>query len=408
MALTQVRAQIQVEWYTLIYNPDTGRYEVEFTAQGTSFHQPGGYYPATVEMSNDSGRTESITSDILKSLRLVVQETVAPTLTLISPLPGWIATNAPTLVFEAKDEEDGSGINPDSFTPSGAIVELIQGGYRFTWTPTIPLKEGPNTITASVADNDGNISTVSAAYSVDSVPPEISLIYPDAHRVVDVPEWLFQVKASDSGSGLALVTAGGVDMVEIDGVWTLNVPLEIGENYITVTATDMVGNQSSEDVYMIRLITDRVPADAEQVRTFYLRTIAKKSMNQWTAAEKEWFFHSLIKGAYNYSDFNRVGIALHYLKKELAKHGFAPYVNARTDWTIGPIQPDSTVEAYRKSVESVGTCQKWIPVLEIPSTMDNLTTDGANQLEKILVHADSYLPRYKTMWTSGEITCGEF
>ena len=95
MALTQVRARIGTEWVTLTYNDATGRYEGTLTPPGTSIHQPGGYYSVEVEATNDSGDTASISGTQLASLRLVVQETTAPVVTLVFPAQGYLTTSAP-------------------------------------------------------------------------------------------------------------------------------------------------------------------------------------------------------------------------------------------------------------------------------------------------------------------------
>ena len=88
MALTQVRVKLENTWTVLTYNAATGRYEAELTAPGTSIHQPGGYYSLTVEARNATGQTASLSGEQYKALRLVVRETAAPTLTLLSPPAG--------------------------------------------------------------------------------------------------------------------------------------------------------------------------------------------------------------------------------------------------------------------------------------------------------------------------------
>lgn len=399
MALTQVRARLGDQWVTLTYNEVTGRYEVKFTAPGTTIHDPGGYLPAEVEITNASGRTESIDADTLKTLRLVVRETDAPTLTLISPPPGWLTTNTPTMVFEATDEEGGSGIDPLTFSPTGGSLEEIPGGYRYTWTPPEPWPEEPRTVTASVSDYDGNVATLTAAYNVDTIPPELYVRYPDAHRVVDVPSWRFTVTASDGESGVESVTAGGVEMEDRGGTWTMDVPLKIGENYIEVSARDAAGNTTTETVYMIRLITDRTPADKSPLLALYQRPVW-----EWSEAELEWFNTALQKGAYNDTDMNRVGVAVRYLKAELEKRGYAPRASTKIDWTVedGPTDPE--LDTYLGGVISVASVQP-LAVPEIPTTMDELSIEGANQIEAALVYADSHFPRY-VAWTSGETACG--
>ena len=44
MALTQIRAQINGQWYTLSWNETTRKYDAELTLVGTSMRENGGYF----------------------------------------------------------------------------------------------------------------------------------------------------------------------------------------------------------------------------------------------------------------------------------------------------------------------------------------------------------------------------
>ena len=85
MAIQQVRAQINGQWYTLTLQAN-GKYEASITAPGaTSFNQPGGYYDVTVEATNTAGTTGTANAGTLDGLKLYVKETVAPVITILSP-----------------------------------------------------------------------------------------------------------------------------------------------------------------------------------------------------------------------------------------------------------------------------------------------------------------------------------
>lgn len=114
MAITKVRVNLEGVWTTLTYNSSTARWEGNITPAGTSIHQPGGYFSLTAEATNSNGQTDTLTGSQIQSLRLVVRETTAPVVTLISPAQGWLTTNTPRFVFEASDEAGGSGIDTSS------------------------------------------------------------------------------------------------------------------------------------------------------------------------------------------------------------------------------------------------------------------------------------------------------
>ena len=406
MALTQVRARIGTEWVTLTYNDATGRYEGTLTPPGTSIHQPGGYYSVEVEASNDSGDTASISGAQLASLRLVVQETTAPVVTLVSPAQGYLTTPAPVVVFSAVDETGGSGIDPDS---AAALVDGVSvactaeeagGGYTVT-VACSGLSDGPHTVTLSISDYDGNIGTASAAYTVDTVPPVLVLRRPGLHRVVDVDSVVVAGEAWDVTAPEVTVTVDGVPVTVTDGKFSATVPLAVGENTITVTATDGAGLTASAEVYMIRLVTDRAEAYIAA-----LTALMAKPLETWTEAEFAWYNEAVQRGAYNDEDLNRVGVAVRYLSGELERRGYIADTAPKTDWSQADAPTVPQMAAYLADVETVRAAQG-LEMPGIPATMRRLTVDGANQIEAALVAVDAVFHNYFA-WSAGEISCGGY
>ena len=91
----------------------------------------------------------------------------------------------------------------------------------------------------------------------------------------------------------------------------------------------------------------------------------------------------ITKGAYNYSDLNRVERAVKEIS-EIVGLGLV----TKTDWTIQDIP--STVEMVRY-LQNISTIRELIPdvsnIPDVPVTMNNLTFDSANNIEKILLAA---------------------
>lgn len=426
MALTQVRAKIGEDWLTLTLNEATGRYEAQTTAQGTSVHQPGGYWPGEAEATNAGGETATATAANMSGLRFVVREETAPTLILISPAPGYLQTNAPVFVWEATDEAGGSGVDSDSFSLDGATAVAIEGGYRFTWTAAWP--DGPHTVTASVSDYDGNETTISGAYLVDTVPPELYLTKPYQRHVTDAESVFVAGVVSDVTSGIKAVTVGG------EAVWppaggvgetilsqaapassfakgvlpaaagtesfSAVVPLAVGENTIPVVVTDGAGNQTTGSVYMIRLITDRTQADAD-----YLQTLIAKAWDDFTDGEKA-YWDGVVRGGYNDEDYNRVGKAVEVLTAELVRRGYAPGTSPKTDWTEGDAPTEDDLDTYLGNVTKIRAAQP-IDAPPVPPDWEDPTVEEANDIEKILVETDKLFPHYFA-WTAGELTAGGY
>lgn len=403
MALTQVRAKLGEQWVTLTYNGATGRYGAELTAPGTSHNQPGDYHPVTVEITSSSGATATATAEVMPALRLEVNEATAPVLTLVSPAPGYLQTGTPAIVFEAVDEPGGSGVNPDSLSLAGAAAAAIPNGYRFTWTPPGGWADGPHTVTASVRDFDGNSAAVSRAYIVDTVPPALYLQKPFQRHVVDDEAVTVAGEVWDATSSPVAVTVAGNAVPVSGGRFSVKVPLAIGENTIPIVATDGAGNTATASVYMIRLVTDRVQADVDKLLDMYSRRAAGRT---WTGEELEWFnTAACLRGSYDSTDRNRVGVAVRFLAGELQRRGYDIKVRPKTDWTeeYGPTVSD--LDTYLQNVEAVRAAQGF-HAPEIPKTMRFPTLAGANAIEKALVETDAYFPNYSA-WSAGEISGGE-
>jgi len=422
MALTRVRAKIDGTWVTLSYNSATGRYEGRYTPSRTSFHQPGGYFNVEVEAVNSAGAVATADGAVFEGLRLVSQEIRPPVLTLVSPRPGYVTVKRPTVIVDAVDESGGSGIKPGSFTvtldgaaqSAGKSTAAISGGYRLTWTPTADLSEGSHLVTFRITDNDGNPATVSAAYTVDTVPPSLWLSKPDMHRVVDTETAYIRVQVWDLTSGPPAVTAKNngtaVAMTpaapwggELYDVYEGVVPLAVGENRITVTARDGAGWETTEEVYMIRLITDRTQADVDRLERLQSRPAAA-----WTEEERDWICNGVLKGGYCDDDVNRVGLAVRYLKARLEALGYVPDAAPKTDWLMSDAMTRTQGGEYLDNVERIRDAQgiDWLKELPLPESMRWPHYIGANQIEQALVAADSILPYYQC-WSSGEISSGE-
>ena len=422
MALTQVRARLGGTWTTLTYNAATGRYEGSLVPSGTSIHQPGGYFSVEVEAANQTGASASVSGAVLPSLRLVVRETAAPSLVLLAPQPGYVTVKRPVITAEASDEAGGSGLDPDSFLVSldgapqtaGKAVSAIAGGYRLSYTPAADLSEGGHTVTLSVADRDGNRTTISAAYTVDTVPPVLGLTAPDSRRVVDVPalEVGGTVFEETSGPAAAAVRVNGllVEGVSVEnGSFAALVPLTVGANDIVITAADGAGLRSELTLSVIRLVTDRTDADVLRVQDLCARGYAA-----WTAEERAWWASApCLRGSYDERDMNRVEAAMAHIAAWLLAYGYlAGYAPpGRGPWTAEEAPRAGDAERYLRNVEalrSVLPLQEGTP--ETPEGMDGFTFGRANDIEKILVAVDAVRPVLdRSAWFyAGEIYAGEF
>ena len=268
MAITKVRVKINGTWTTLTKNSSTGKWSGSVTAPSTtSYTLANKYYPVTVELTNDAGTVatyESTDATFGEDLRLVVKETIKPTITLVSPSnSAYVTNNKQKITFKVTDESGGSGVNLSSVklkidsttytaTSTGMVSTGITNGYQFVFTPQTALTDGAHTITINASDNDGNAATaVSASFTIDTVPPVLTISNPTSGKITNQASLTISGVTNDATSSPAEVTIllNGTDVgtvtVGSDGSFSKAVTLAEGTNSIVVTATDYAGQSTS-------------------------------------------------------------------------------------------------------------------------------------------------------------------
>jgi hypothetical protein len=131
-------------------------------------------------------------------------------------------------------------------------VETADG--RFTAKDVI-LNEGPNIITAKAVGSSGNVGTSTIKITVDTTPPNIAITAPRNMAMTN--------KKTISVSGTvddptAVVEVNSTPVQVSKGTFTLsNVSLAEGENAITATAVDHVGNRARSAIIIVVLKTVR-------------------------------------------------------------------------------------------------------------------------------------------------------
>lgn len=267
MAITKVRVKMNGTWFNLSKD-NSGKWSGNIIAPTeTSFHLAGGYYPVTIEATNDAGTVKTWDAGDTawgNTLRLVVRETIKPVCTIVSPSDGAYTTNnMQPVTVRVTDEAGGSGvvletigikIDGETYGPEseGVSYQTITNGYQLTCTPQDVLEDGNHTIIVNAKDNDGNVATtVTATITVDTVPPSLTVNTPEAGNITNNPDIAVTGVTNDITSSPVTVTValnGETPVtaeVGTDGEFYLPVVLEEGTNTIVVTASDAAGKTSS-------------------------------------------------------------------------------------------------------------------------------------------------------------------
>lgn len=269
MAIKTVKATINGQTYDLRLNSASGKWEATITAPGkTSYNLAGGYYNVSVEATNEAGTKGSADASTVDGLKLVVKETVAPVITIVSPTAGaYVANSKQPVVFNITDETGGSGVDISTLVvkQDGTAVAAanithtaIANGYSVTYTPSAALIDGSHTVTINCKDHDGNAAAEkSTTYTVDTVPPTLNVTSPADGLITAASSVTVAGTTNDATSSPVVITISlnGTDQgtipVGTGGTFSKVVTLKKGSNTIVVKAKDAAGKESS----VIRTVT---------------------------------------------------------------------------------------------------------------------------------------------------------
>lgn len=263
MAIKTVKATINGQTYDLTLNSASGKWEATITAPGkTSYNLASGYYNVSVEATNEAGTKGSADASTVDGLKLVVKETVAPVITIVSPTAGaYVANSKQPVVFNITDETGGSGVDISTLVvkQDGTAVAAanithtaITNGYSVTYTPSAALSDGSHTVTINCKDHDGNAATEkSTTYTVDTVPPTLNVTSPADGLITAASSVTVAGTTNDATSSPVVITISlnGTDQgtipVGTGGTFSKVVTLKEGSNTIIVKAKDAAGKESS-------------------------------------------------------------------------------------------------------------------------------------------------------------------
>lgn len=269
MAIKTVKATINGQTYDLTLNSASGKWEATITAPGkTSYNLAGGYYNVSVEATNEAGTKGSADASTVDGLKLVVKETVAPVIAIVSPTSGaYVANSKQPVVFNITDETGGSGVDistlvvkQDGTAVAAANIKhtAITNGYSVTYTPSAALSDGSHTVTINCKDHDGNAAAEkSTTYTVDTVPPTLNVTSPADGLITAASSVTVAGTTNDATSSPVVITISlnGTDQgaipVGTGGTFSKVVTLKKGSNTIVVKAKDAAGKESS----VIRTVT---------------------------------------------------------------------------------------------------------------------------------------------------------
>ena len=89
-----------------------------------------------------------------------------------------------------------------------------------------------------------------------------------------------------------------------------------------------------------------------------------------------------MKGTYNYTDLNRIEEWCNYLANELTNYSYPVSITTKTDWTMEDFPTNTEMNRIRSNVKKLK--EAYYSFTNLPSSVDFMTWQKANQIEKIL------------------------
>ena len=137
----------------------------------------------------------------------------------------------------------------------------------------------------------------------------------------------------------------------------------------------------------LNLITDRTASDVTYAKSFQGKIWSKLSTEQ----KAEYLIG--LKGAYSYTDFNRVENAVKYISELLISHGYPNTVKVKTDWAAEDVQNFAEIQRYIDNIAELKNKYYSNVEGELPTTSNWLTIKGANYIEKILLNIEELVDK---------------
>lgn len=153
----------------------------------------------------------------------------------------------------------------------------------------------------------------------------------------------------------------------------------------------------------MNLITDRTAADVER----YL-TLRNKGFANLTVAEKtEWL--SNMKGAYNYTDLNRVEEAVSYVADKLRERGYSVEIGTIKTWTMSTVPTMADMNRYLNNIRAIRSAFATLSTTpQAPTSITGFTYKEANDIEQIIFDVNKLLENMMSVWFfSGDLYSGE-
>src|SRR4051794_25204422 len=191
----------------------------------------------------------------------VTRDNTNPSITITDPTADSTYVTAGTTVDLGGNASDNVAVADVSWADSANLTFGSAVGGDPSWSISgIPLNAGENEINVTVTDTAGNTATDTITVTRDNTNPFVSITAPTSDEGYATPDGSVDLGGVSSDNvEVASVTWSNVTTgnsgttTGTDPTWTVDViPLNLGDNTITVTATDTAGNSATDTIVVFR------------------------------------------------------------------------------------------------------------------------------------------------------------
>ena len=157
----------------------------------------------------------------------------------------------------------GTVDNPADTVTINGIAAYPSGG---TFTATVPLVEGVNTLSVLATNAGGNQGTASVNVTLDTTPPHLTIDTPANNSIttstaLSVTGIVNDIVAGTVNDSNAQVTVNGTAAQVANRTYSIaGVPLALGPNTIQAVARDQAGNATTTTITVTRVSPSQPPA----------------------------------------------------------------------------------------------------------------------------------------------------
>jgi hypothetical protein len=206
-------------------------------------------------------------------------DNIPPAISITDPSPLPVFDSATSIVALDGPVSDNIGVasviwsNLTTGTSDAATVATVGGVTQ--WSANVPLIQGANQVQIVAKDDAGNSTTIAVTVRYtsppDGIPPQVAIVLPttgDFWSAASTP--LAMSGTAFDTVGVTKVSwrnfnTGGNGVAKGSTAWSCSVPLTVGGNFISITAEDPSGNQSTST-----LLVSFKPTTSDKVPPFLM------------------------------------------------------------------------------------------------------------------------------------------